>query len=278
MVVIKNTNINLKDTITCGQIFRFTIEDDNSYTVILSDRVVNLKKDNNDLIISSNNYDNIEKVVREYLDLDRDYDLLNNNLLSIDPSLKEIIDECIGLKMIKQPSFECIISYIISQNNRVPQIAKALDNISNKYGEKILFNNKEYYLFPSIDKLKDVSIDDFRELKCGFRDKYLYEFIQKVMDKKIDLEYINQLNSDDALKYLMSVKGIGEKVASCILLFSYSRFDVFPIDTWVKKYMKDKYNITNINDIRTFTKDKYKDTCGLMIQYMFHYKRNKEEN
>ena len=278
MVVIKNININLKDTITCGQIFRFTIEDDNSYTVILSDRVVNLKKDNNDLIISSNNYDNIEKVVRKYLDLDRDYDLLNNNLLSIDPSLKEIIDECIGLKMIKQPSFECIISYIISQNNRVPQIAKALDNISNKYGEKILFNNKEYYLFPSIDKLKDVSIDDFRELKCGFRDKYLYEFIQKVIDKKIDLEYINQLNSDDALKYLMSVKGIGEKVASCILLFSYSRFDVFPIDTWVKKYMKDKYNITNINDIRTFTKDKYKDTCGLMIQYMFHYKRNKEEN
>ena len=278
MVVIKNTDINLKDTITCGQIFRFTVEEDNSYTVILPDRVVNLKKENTDLIICSNNYDNLESVITNYLDLNRDYNSLNNNLLSIDSSLKDIIDECIGLKMIKQPKFECIISYIISQNNRVPQIAKALDNISKRYGEKILFNNKEYYLFPSIDKLKDASIDDFRELKCGFRDKYLYEFIQKLINEEIDLDYINELSSEDALKYLMNIKGIGEKVASCILLFSYSRFDVFPIDTWVKKYMKDKYNIMDVKNIRSFAKDKYGDLCGLMIQYMFHYKRNKEEN
>ena len=278
MVIIKNADINLKDTITCGQIFRFNVEEDNSYTVVLSDRVVNLKKDNTDLIITSSNYDNIEKVITNYLNLNRDYNSLNNILLSIDSSLKEIINECIGLKMINQPKFECIISYIISQNNRVPQIAKTLDNISKAYGEKVIFNNKEYYLFPSIDKLKNVSVDDFRNLKCGFRDKYLYEFIQKVINKEIDLEYIDKLNSDDALKYLMSVKGIGEKVASCILLFSYSRFDVFPIDTWVKKYMKDKYNIMDVKSIRSFAKDKYGDLCGLMIQYMFHYKRNKEEN
>ena len=275
MLIIKNTNINLKDTITCGQIFRFTKEDDNSYTVILSDRVVNLKKENNNLIIHSNNYDNLEEIIRKYLDLDRDYDSLNKKLILEDNSLKEIIDGCIGLKIINQPKFECIISYIISQNNRIVQIAKALDNISKKYGKKIVFNDKEYYLFPNLDDLKNVSIEDYRNLKVGFRDKYIYEFIQNLINKKIDLDYIDTLNSLDAMKYLLNMRGIGEKVASCILLFSYSRFDVFPIDTWVKKYMKDTYNIESVNEIRKFTMDKYKENSGLVIQYMFHYKRNK---
>ena len=170
MVVIKNTDINLEDTITCGQIFRYIKEDDNSYTVILSDRVVNLKKDNNDLLVTSSLEDNLKTVIENYLDLNRDYNKLNTELLEIDDSLRDIINNNKGLKMIHQPKFECCISYILSQNNRVPQIAKALNNISEKYVEKIIFNNKEYYLFPSKDKLKNVSVEDFRILKTGFRD------------------------------------------------------------------------------------------------------------
>ena len=277
MITLKNININLHDTITCGQIFRFYIEDDNSYTVILSDRIVNLKMINNNLIVKSNNEENLENIIKDYFDLDRDYDVLNQELIKIDNSLKEIITECSGLKMIKQPKFECIISYIISQNNRVSQISKALDNISIKYGKKIIFNNEVYYLFPTVTDLKDVNILDYRNLKVGFRDKYIYEFVQKVNNNEIDLDLPQKLSSDDALQYLMQNKGIGEKVASCILLFAYQRFDVFPIDTWVKKYMKDTYGITNLKNIKKFTKEKYKDNCGLMIQYMFHYKRNKDK-
>ena len=272
MVVIKNTDINLEDTITCGQIFRYIKEDDNSYTVILSDRVVNLKKDNNDLLVTSSLEDNLKTVIENYLDLNRDYNKLNTELLEIDDSLRDIINNNKGLKMIHQPKFECCISYILSQNNRVPQIAKALNNISEKYGEKIIFNNKEYYLFPSKDKLKNVSVEDFRILKTGFRDKYLYNFI----NQNINLDLIDEMNSEEALKYLMNIKGIGEKVASCILIFAYSRLDVYPIDTWVKKYMKDTYNIEGISNIRKFTKEKYNQYSGLVIQYMFNYKRNKD--
>ncbi|MBQ9024002.1 MAG: 8-oxoguanine DNA glycosylase [Bacilli bacterium] len=276
MITIKDTNINLEDTITCGQIFRYEKEKDNSYTIVLSDRVVNLKKDNNDLLVTSNLEDNLENVVKKYLDLDRDYNKLNDKLIDIDSSLKNIIDECYGLKIINQPRFECIISYIVSQNNRVSQIANSLNNISKKYGKEVSFNNKKYYLFPNLEDLKNVSIEEFRNLKVGFRDKYIYEFIKNMTEKNIDIDIIDSMSSEDALKYLMQNKGIGEKVASCILLFSYSRFDVFPIDTWVKKYMSDKYNITDVKNIRKFSKEKYKDYCGLMIQYMFHYKRNKE--
>lgn len=277
MIKIKNVDLNLKDTITCGQIFRFIKEDDNSYTVILSDRVVNLYQDKNDLIVKSNNEDDLEKVIRNYLDLDRDYDKLNKEIINTDSSLEEIINACRGFKIINSPKFETIISYIISANNRVPQIQKALNNIAERYGNKVMFEEKVYYLFPSSYDMKDCTIEELRDLKVGFRDQYIYEFVNKVNNKEINIDIVNSMSSDDAMNYLMENKGIGEKVASCILLFGYSRFDVFPIDTWVKKYMLDTYNIEGIKNIRNFTKDKYQDYSGLAIQYMFHYKRNKEK-
>lgn len=274
---IKVNNFNLHDTVTCGQIFRFFEELDNSYTIILSDRVVNLKMDNNYLIIDSNDMNNIENIIKKYLDLDFDYDKLNKEIISIDSSNKYLVDSCSGLKMINEPRFELIISYILSANNGVPQIRNSLNMIAEKYGEKVLFRDKEYYLFPSVDKLKNVSIEDYRTCKVGFRDKYIYEIVSKINNKEFDIDGIDNMNSDDALIYLMNNKGIGEKVASCILLFGYHRFDVFPIDTWVKKYMKEKYNLEKVKDIREYMKNKYNDNCGLVIQYIFHYNRNKSD-
>ena len=269
-------DFNLHDTVTCGQIFRFKVLDDNSYTVILSDRVVNLKLDGNKLYIDSNNMDNIESVIRNYFDLDYDYKIVNNRIISIDKDNERIVSSCSGLKMINEPKLEVIISYILSANNGVPQIRNGLDNISRMFGEKVIFRGEEYYLFPGIDKLKNASITDFRDCKTGFRDKYIYGIVQDIVSGKFDYNLIDNMSSSDALKYLMSYKGIGEKVASCILLFGYHRFDVFPIDTWVKKYMKNKYNLDKVSDIRKFMFDKYSSDCGLVIQYIFHYSRNKK--
>lgn len=276
MIKIENVDIDLESTIECGQIFRYEKENDNSYTIILSDRVINIKKDNNNLIVKSSDENNLEKIIIDYLDLDRDYSLINNQLLIKDNSLKKVIDNCIGFKIINQPRFECIISYIISQNNGVPQIRNAVNNISEKYGKKVIFEDKEYYLFPSAKDLKDVTIEEYRNLKVGFRDKYIYEIVRKINDDEFDIDLVDDMSSYDAMNYLMNNKGIGEKVSSCILLFSYSRLDVFPIDTWVKKFMKDTYSIEGIDNIKKFTKEKYDNYTGLVIQYMFHYKRNKE--
>ena len=269
---LKVKNFNLKDTITCGQIFRYEEELDNSYTVILSDRVINIKQDNDYVYFTSNKEANLKEVVINYFDLEYDYDSINNMLITNNPELKDIINYSNGLKMINEPKLEVIISYILSQNNRVPQIKKSLDNIAKEYGEEIIFNSKKYYLFPSLEKMKQASIEDFRRLKCGFRDRYLYEFIHS----DFDINRIDKLSSKEALDLLMSMKGIGEKVASCILLFGYHRFDVYPIDTWVKKYMKDEYNITTIKGIKEFCLERYKEYTGLVIQYMFNYKRNKD--
>ena len=272
MLKIKN-NFDLKSTITCGQIFRFKVMED-KYIVILNDRVISLKENGDYIIIESSDNNNLENVVNDYFDLNRDYDLIEKNILKCDKKIKDALIFSRGLKMIHQNPFETLIAYIISQNNRVPSIANALNLISKNYGRKIVFDNEEYYLFPTIEDLEKLSINDFRNCKVGFRDKYLYEIMRSIESNKLDLNKIYNMNSDEALKYLISFKGIGNKVASCILLFAYQKFDVYPIDTWVKKYMKDDYNIEGESKIKEFTYNTYKEYSGLAIQYMFNYKRN----
>ena len=275
MVVIDNiNNLDLDNTICCGQIFRYEKLEDDSYIVILKDRVVKLKYIDNKLYIDSNNMNNIENVIREYLDLDRDYISIIENIKECDDVLGKYLDKSIGLKMIKQDPIECIVSYIISQNNSVRNIKNSLDLISYNFGDKVMFLDKEYYLFPSIDKLSKISLDEFRECKVGFRDRYLVDIISDIVENRLNVNYIFEMNSEDSLRYLMSFRGIGMKVASCILLFAYGKYDVYPIDTWVKKYMDINYGIKDEKNIKEFCKEKYGKYSGLAIQYMFNGMRN----
>lgn len=275
MLKIKN-NFDLKATITCGQIFRF-FEYEKEFIVIIKDRVISLKEDGDYIIVESNNEDNIEEVINDYFDLQRNYDLIEKNIIKCDKKIKDALIFSRGLKMIHQDPFETLIAYIISQNNRVSSIANSLNLISLNYGKKVTFKDKDYYLFPEFEDLKNVSISDYRNCKVGFRDKYLYDIIKSIQNKDLDLGKIYDMDSEDALKYLISFKGIGNKVASCILLFAYQKFDVYPIDTWVKKFMKDDYNIEGEKNIKDFTFNTYKEYSGLAIQYMFNYKRNKKD-
>lgn len=275
MIVIDVENeLDLENTLTCGQIFRYQQEIDNSFTVVISDRVINLKYDNYKLYVKSNKLDNLENVIREYLDLDRDYKSIMNKIRVMDSTLAKYLDNSLGLKMIKQDKLECIISYIISQNNSVRNIQMSLNMLSEAYGEKVEFLNKEYYLFPKLDRLASLSLEDFRKCKVGFRDKYLVGIIESINNGNFNLNMINSLNTEEALQYLINFKGIGMKVASCILLFSYQRFDVYPVDTWVKKFMEDNYNIVGEKNIREYCKKTYGEYSGLAIQYMFNSKRN----
>mgnify|MGYP004656764473 FL=1 len=273
-IELKN-NFNLDSTVTCGQIFRYYKLEDNSYDIILKDRVINVYKKDNYLIASSNNEDDLEIVVRNYFDLDNDYENINKYLLEKDSLLKDAIMFSCGLMMIRQDPFETLIEYIISANNGVPNITSALNNIAKKYGKKVLFNKKEYYLFPSYKDLKDVTKEDFRECKVGFRDKYLESIIYKLNNNIINLDDFNKLDSNEAMDKLMENNGIGPKVASCILLFAYQRYDVFPVDTWVKKIMESNYDIIGEKNIREFASKTYGKYSALAIQYLFNYSRNK---
>lgn len=274
MIRIKN-NFDLKSTVTCGQIFRYK-ESEKGYVIIIKDRVIKLEIDGEYINITSNKDDNLLEIVNDYFDLNRNYTEIENNIINLDKKIESAVKFSNGLRMIHQDPFETIISYIISQNNRVPSIANSLNLIAHKYGDRVIFEGNEYYLFPSYERLKNVSIMDYRMCKVGFRDKYVYEVVQNINNGRFDINSIYNLSSEDSLNYLISFKGIGNKVASCILLFAYQKFDVYPIDTWVKKFMLDDYNIEGEKNIREFTKNTYKEYSGLAIQYMFNYKRNKK--
>ncbi len=266
---------DLESTICCGQIFRFFKNENKSFDIILKDRVINVFKDDDYLYVSSNNEKDLKNVVEEYFDLKNDYRAMNDFLIKSDEKLTDAVLFSTGLKMIKQDPFETIMAYIISANNGVLQIASALNNIAKKYGKKVIFNNKEYYLFPSYKDLSCVTLEDFRGCKVGFRDKYLKQMVNKLNNNEIDLNEFYNLDTNIALDKLMQNAGIGPKVASCILLFAYQKYDVFPIDTWVKKVMKNDYKIIGEKNIRDFAKKTYGKYSAIAIQYLFNYGRNK---
>ena len=158
MIKIKiEKKLNLENTLTCGQIFRFYKQDDGSFNVVLDDRVINISETGNYIYVTSNNEQGLEEKIIRYLDLDTDYENILEELLNKDKKIKSAVEFSYGLKMIQQPHFETIMEYIISANNSVPSIANAINNISKKYGKKVTFRGEEYYLFPSISDLKDVT-------------------------------------------------------------------------------------------------------------------------
>lgn len=271
---IKKNDIDLDSTLMSGQAFRITKEQDNSYTCILTDRVVNIKEDNDFLIVNSNKEENLEMVVKHYLDYGRDYSLINEKLSTSDVFYGGVPS---GYKVLKQDKFEMYISYIISQNNNVKRISNTINKISEKYGEKVEFNNKTYYLFPKMSDMINLTKDNLKEFNLGFRDEYINNALNVLKENSFYLEELDMLNTDVALKSLMKIKGIGLKVASCILMFGYSRFDTFPIDTWVKKYVSEKLGIKDdIKVISKYMKEIFNEYSGLAIQYMYHINRNRK--
>ncbi len=277
MIKIKLSHpFKLDDTVTCGQIFRFFKQEDDSYDIILKDRVINVYVKDDYLFVSSNDERDLKNVVTTYFDLDNDYEKMAKLLIEADEKITKASLFSVGLNMIKQDPFETVISYIISANNGVPQIAAALNNIAKRYGKKVIFNDKEYYLFPRYEDLKGVTEEDFRNCKVGFRDKYLKTMVDKLNNNEIDLDAFYEMNTEQALDKLMENQGIGPKVASCILLFAYQKYDVFPIDTWVKKIMRDDYKIEGEKKIRKFAAETYGKYSGIAIQYLFNYSRNKQ--
>ena len=275
MIRIHCGNMNLSETLLSGQCFRVYKLEDSSFDVILSDRVINVFQEDDYLLVDSDNYDGLEKVVINYFDLNRNYSEIIDSLKMNNLDFVDILDKCGSYRILRQDPLEMLVSYIISQNNNVKRISKSIETFCELYGEQIEFNNKLYYLFPSFDKIVTLNLQDIQKLKIGFRDKYILSAIVFLKNNRDFVSKINSMNTNEALTYLMQIKGIGMKVASCILLFGFARFDTFPIDTWVIKFVKDFYNFDgNSKQVKKFLEEKFDENIGLCIQYMFHYNRN----
>ena len=242
--IIKNQNsFELKDIFKCGQCFRWDKQKDDSYTGVIKQGIINVKKENEDIIFTGICDRDIKEIIYEYFDLDRDYEQIKEKLAKIDEYLKTSIEYGKGIRILNQDLWETIISFIISANNNIPRIKGIIERLSQKYGNEIEWKGKKYYTFPSCEQLKDVTVQDYRNLGLGFRDIRLYETTQMILNKEVDLEKLrNNPNTQEVRNELLKLSGVGPKVADCILLFSdLKRFDVFPIDVWVRRVMNDLY-------------------------------------
>lgn len=275
---IEKCGINLYDTLFSGQCFRMNLESDGTFTIILSDRVVNIKEEGNFLILDSNNLEDLDLIVSRYLDLGRDYNSINEEICKKSDVLSDNIHLCDGYRILNQNKFEMFITYIISQNNNVKRIIGSVDKLCKLYGKKIVFRGEDYYLFPTYDEMKDISMEELKEIGVGFRDKYIINALNKLESDKLFLDKLDVMNTIDALYELTSIKGIGTKVASCILMFGYGRFDVYPVDTWVRHFVSENYNIKDdIKSISEYMKDIFGSYSGLAIQYFYHIQRNQKQ-
>ena len=281
LIVTGLKDFNLHHIFDCGQCFRWNKESDESYTGVFKQNVINVKKQGQDVYFKGICSGDIKNVVTYYFDLERDYENIKKTLSKVDINMKTSIEYGKGIRILNQDLWETIISFIISANNNIPRIKGIIEKLSKTYGNEIIWNNNKYYTFPSVNQLKDVTIEQYRKLGLGFRDIRLYETTQMILNKEIDLEYLKE--EKDTLKVreeLLKLSGVGPKVADCILLFSeLKRFDVFPIDVWVRRVMNDLY-IKEENEekvskkkIENLAKEKFGNLSGIAQQYLFYWRR-----
>lgn len=281
--ILKNQeSFNLKHIFECGQCFRWNMEDDGSWLGIIKDAVIRVKQNNDEFIFtgSVNSSKDFKEIIQEYFDLDTNYNGYKEKLSKIDEYLAESIRFGEGIRILKQDLWETIISFIISANNNIPRIKKIIDSISRNYGKKVIFEDKEYFLFPTPKELSKASVEDLRKLGLGFRDKRIFETTKIINENPSLLTEIENMNSTESMREeLLKLDGVGPKVADCILLFALKRLDVFPIDVWVRRVMNDLYihneNEEKVNkkELLNLAEEKFKGLSGIAQQYLFYWKR-----
>lgn len=265
----------------CGQCFRWNKQDDGSYTGIFKENVVNVKKENNRIIFKGICKGNIKEECIDYFDLDTDYDNIKNKLSNVDDYLKTSIKYGEGIRILNQDLWETLISFIISANNNIPRIKGIIERISKKYGKKIVWNNNEYYTFPTPKELSKASVEDLRNIGLGFRDVRVYETTRIINENPNKLNELEDEKDVNRLREeLLEFPGVGPKVADCVMLFStLKRLEVFPIDVWVRRVMNELYikneDETKINkkEIEQLAKTKYGNLAGIAQQYLFYWRR-----
>lgn len=281
-IILRNIDsFELKDIFECGQCFRWNWQEDGSYIGVFGENVLKIKKEKKNIIMEGLCKYDIKETIEEYFDLKRDYKQIKEKLDKIDKNMENSIQYGQGIRLLNQDLWETILSFIISANNNIPRIKGIIERLSKTYGNVIIWRGRKYHTFPTAEQLKDVTIQQFRDLGLGFRDKRLYETTQMIVNQQVDLQAMQQnANTFQVREQLLTLSGVGPKVADCILLFStLKRLEVFPIDVWVRRVMNDLYiqapneDKVSKRQIERMATEKFGDLAGLAQQYLFYWRR-----
>lgn len=269
IIMTEQESFNIEQILECGQCFRFEKLGEMYYKIVACKKELFIRQTADRVeFFPCDKYD-FENIWIEYFDLNRDYQKIKNTLSKRDSVLAEAIKYGSGIRLLNQEPWECLLSFIISQNNNIPRIKGIIRAMADTYGEN--------GAFPTLEEIEKATVDELFELRMGFRAKYIYDAIQKVKSGKVDLEALFEINAEEAREKLMLIKGVGPKVADCVLLFSLKKKEVFPTDVWVKRVMSYFYfnnEETDINAIHKYASKNWGEYAGFAQQYLFYYARS----
>lgn len=275
-IILENpSDFDIRETFSCGQCFRFDESADGSWFGIACGKALKIAHSGNNVILYDTSPDDFENIWYDFFDFGTDYGKIKKSL-SKDKMMKKAIGCGSGIRILRQELWESIVSFIISQSNNIPRIKGIISRLCENFGDEIYYCGKTYYTFPSAETLASLSVEDLSVIRAGFRDKYIIGAAKAFTDGKIDDARLCNLPSVDAKKELMSLKGIGNKVSDCILLFGLHRTDSYPVDVWIKRITEYCYfdsNVQSLSVISSFADDKFGELGGYAQQYLFYYAR-----
>ena len=267
-------SINIDNSINSGQVFLWEKNGTDWYGINGQD-ILKINKNGviKSILNSKTNFfrknDNMQEIIKS---------------ISKDETVKKSVKQYEGLRIFKQDPFQCMISFIISSNSNIQKIKNSLEKISKKFGKKVKIQNKEFFLFPKPEKLANASIEEIKKCGVGYRAPFIKQASKMIILKKINFEYLEKCDYQEAKKNICLIPGVGNKVADCILLFSLNKLEAFPLDTWMikilEKYYSNQFNI----ETKTITKKQYQilhekivnyfgPYCGYAQQFLFKMER-----
>lgn len=264
------TDFNPKDICECGQMFRFFVDDDGNYVVASSKYFAKIVQTNLGYeILTDHPY-----YFKHFFDLDFDYSKAKQRLYNI-KELQGAINFGGGIRIVNADPTETIFEFIISANNNIKRIQKITERLC-EIGECIITPFGTFNAFPTVEKLSQMPAQWFESLGAGYRAKYLMQTAKYLAT--INMEQVSLLPSKDLYDWLISLKGVGPKVASCIMLFGFSRREFFPVDTWVEQVYNEHFYAGNKTrkQIQSYFQNMFGDLSGLAQQYLFNMQRNQK--
>lgn len=280
--VLKNAeDFKLRHIFDCGQTFRFDPVPDplgggeTAYFGIAGSRALLISEHKGDIILHGVSEREFCGFWYDYFDLGRDYGQIKRTLACGDEIMKEAAGYGGGIRILRQDLWEMIISFIISASNNIPRIKGIIDRLCKNFGDKYEYMGRTYFSFPSAQKLAGLCTEELSVIRAGFRDKYILDAAAKAAGGELSLEYIRSLPSAEAKAELMKIKGVGNKVADCILLFGLGRTDAFPVDVWIKRIMEHCYfgREASVSEVSGLAHEKFGELGGFAQQYLFFWAR-----
>ncbi|MCR5352780.1 MAG: hypothetical protein K6D98_00560 [Clostridiales bacterium] len=264
----KTENFDISQIFDCGQCFRFDRVDENTYEGVASDKYIKITQAGDKLVLFNTDEKEFESFWADFFDLKTDYSKIIKSFKG-DKVLSEASKFASGIRILKQDRWEALCSFIISQNNNIPRIKGIINRMSEKYGKEIFDDGKrKYYSFPCAKTLYEAGEAEIFALRTGFRAKYIYDAARTVSQNPRFLDEVSELDTKSASEKLIEIKGVGNKVAACTLLFGFARHDAFPVDVWVKRIL-EKYYKQDVPD------ELSGENAGIAQQYLFYYERCK---